>query len=293
MPGRNRGASVAGGTRRAASRRVTEHSTSAAASRRSSSTSYSATRRANSRPLESRRSNSLDFERMDSASARGAASSSRSLRERSAERKRKRDKERAGRMFSKQFAGTANSDASENGPRAALFKGEMGRTQRRAARMQTGSAAAAAAFAPLAVLGAIPELLGRVFKSKKSLVIAFIIGCIVFLCAFLYTPTQQYYQSVRETARLQAEYEAVTARNDVIAEENAALQTDAGVETELRERYNYVKAGEETANVSGLSAEASRNESADSVQGIVASGSVKAPDTWYSGVLDAVFGYTS
>ena len=235
-------------------------------------------------------SNSLKFE--DDFSDEPKRASRTSLREKANNRKRARDKERAGKMFTKQFAGSTSSDASQNGPRAAFYKGEMGRSHRKAARMQA-SGVGAFAFAPIAAaIAAIPDLVGRVFKTKALAITVFAIACVVFACVSLYGPAQQYYQAVREGARLEAEYQAVQQRNDLIAEENASLSTDAGIETELRERYNYVKADEETANVAGLSAEASRTDSADSVTGIVASGSVKAPETWYSPLLDKIFGYT-
>ena len=123
------------------------------------------------------------------------------------------------------------------------------------------------------------------------IIAAAIVALIIAALAFLYTPAQQYYQSVRENARLQVEYDAIQQRNASLQAANDTLGTDAGVETALHERYGYVKEGEETANVSGLSAEASKNNSADKVEGNIQDDSIKAPDTWYSGVLDVVFGY--
>ena len=71
--------------------------------------------------------------------------------------------------------------------------------------------------------------------------------------------------------------------------EVGTLQTDAGIEDRAHEQFGWVPEGEQTANVHGLAADAGNDEGSNFTANIVA-GSVEAPETWYSPVLDALFG---
>ena len=55
------------------------------------------------------------------------------------------------------------------------------------------------------------------------------------------------------------------------------------------EQFGWVPEGEQTANVHGLAADAGNDEGSNFTANIVV-GSVEAPETWYSPVLDALFG---
>ena len=118
--------------------------------------------------------------------------------------------------------------------------------------------------------------------------------CVVLLFAFLYTPAQQFYQAQRENARLTAEYASIEQRNDAIDANNDTLASDAGMEDAVRQKYGYVRSGDQVAVVSGLSdrvvgtALAADNEG---VEANVLSSTVKAPEEWYTPFLDAFFGY--
>ena len=94
----------------------------------------------------------------------------------------------------------------------------------------------------------------------------FIVTCATVLClglgaAFLYGPAQQLYTDIRERDRLAAEYEAVTERNAAIEASVDALSTEAGIEDEASE-----------------------------FRGNIVSEDITAPDTWYSDLLDPIFG---
>lgn len=201
------------------------------------------------------------------------------------ERNRARSKKRADKLFERQFGGSS-ADYDESAPRAALYKGQMGSRQRKSARMQKAASAAPAraAFNPAGWFSN--------FRAKpRTMGILTAIACLVFICAFLYTPAQQYYMSVRENARLQAEYEAVQQRNETLADQNEQLASASGQEDAVRQKYGYVKSGEQTANVSGLSDATVASESEKTtVDGNVLSSSIEAPETWYSPVLDVIFG---
>lgn len=115
-------------------------------------------------------------------------------------------------------------------------------------------------------------------------------ACLVLSCWFLYTPAQQYYQSVREYDRLQAEYAAIEQRNVLLQVEVDALGTDAGLEDRARQEFGWVKEGEQTANVRGLAA---TEDSLSNLTVNIVPGSVEAPETWYSPMLDVLFGVES
>ena len=84
----------------------------------------------------------------------------------------------------------------------------------------------------------------------------------------------------------QAEYAAIEQRNASLESEVNALQTDAGVEDRAHQQFGWVKEGEQTANVKGLTPK----EDESTFTANIIPGSVKAPETWYSPLLDAVFG---
>mgnify|MGYP000799797184 FL=1 len=58
------------------------------------------------------------------------------LTSRFGKKRRQRAKERAGRAYYRQYEAGKPSDASQAGPRAAVYKGEMGSSHRRSSRMQ-------------------------------------------------------------------------------------------------------------------------------------------------------------
>lgn len=203
-------------------------------------------------------------------------------RRRHSRQRRQRLKDKASRMFSEQFGA---DDAPGRSPsRAAVYKGEMGRSHRRA-------------FADLEVAAPRRGASGRAGKAGKSASsaigrIAVAAGCAVCAAAvmlFLYPTAQQVYIESREESRLQAEYDALTQRNEAMQERIDYLKTDEGIQDVARTQLGWVKEGETAVVVEGL--ETSDEE--DSVVNIqIASGSIPAPQTWYSSVLDALFGYS-
>ena len=205
-------------------------------------------------------------------------------RSRLAEFRHKRRKECADKKFNKQFGDARPAGDTPSGSRAAVYKTEMGTAHKRAARMQNSPAAAAgvavAKFNPAAALSSWKQ-------SPKVIASMAVVVCLALTCWFLYTPTQQFYQSVREQDRLEAEYAAIEQRNASLQSEVNALGTDAGIGDRAHEQFGWVPEGYETANVKGLSS------SSDNSSGFTANivpGSIKAPETWYSPFLDALFG---
>lgn len=190
-------------------------------------------------------------------------------------------KAKAERAYTKQFG--SDAPASEGGPRAAVYKGEMGASQRRAQRMQEGERTPSAnrRKAAFSVSGLL--------RSRSFMVGAVVAACLVLSAVFLYPTAQQYYCSVRNHDKLAIEYAALAERNDALQTDVDALQTDAGVEQRAHEQLGWVKKGEESANVKGLDLDSSSDSSG--VIANISSDSIQAPTTWYSPVLDVVFGY--
>ncbi len=206
-------------------------------------------------------------------------------------RQRQRASKRADKMFARQYAAETAREGAESGeasPRPALYKGEMGSTQRRSARMQRASEAG-----PVSAKVNPAGWLSNLDLTPRKLKLGTVALCVVLACLFLYTPAQQYYQAQRENSRLTAEYAVIEQRNEALDAVNDTLASNAGMEDAVRRKFGYVKQGDQVATVSGLSdrvvstALAANNED---VEANVLSSAVKAPEEWYTPFLDAFFG---
>lgn len=200
-------------------------------------------------------------------------------------KKKQRLKEKAEKMFAHQFGGS--DAAADSGPRAAVYKGEMGKSHKRAfAEMggtQRGARSSARSDAGKA----------KKMRSVTASRIAVAVGCLVCVAAvllFLYPTVQQVYLESREEDRLQAEYDALMARNDAMQDRIDYLKTDEGIQDAARQQLGWVKEGEKAVVVEGLSEDSSDAASDVNIQ--IVSGSIPAPQTWYSPVLDVIFGYS-
>lgn len=187
-------------------------------------------------------------------------------------------KKKADRVFDKTMKADVHQGSDEPGSRAALYKGQMGSTHRKSARMQNENPSRKRAVAPS------PGPATRL--SLKVPVMLVILACMVASCAFLYPAAKNYYTAMRDEAKVQAEYDAVSAHNDRVQSEIDTLSTSEGIEDRAREQYGWVKSGENSVSVSGLDSSSGSN-----VDTLVARDGVSAPATWYSGVLDRLFGY--
>lgn len=124
---------------------------------------------------------------------------------------------------------------------------------------------------------------------RKSTVALLVCVCIIACCAFLYDPAKNYYTAVREQAKAEVAYEIVSTRNEALIEDVALLTSEAGMEDRVREQYGWVKEGENAVTVTGLSHEAEPTPA--EILRTITLNDIKAPETWYSPVLDPFFGY--
>lgn len=187
----------------------------------------------------------------------------------------------AKRKADKLFGAGDGAPSGEGGPRAALYKGEMGSSQKRASRMQ-GSPSDERSGASGRKAGRF-----RVRLGSKLRIAGASVACLALVCVFLYQPAQQCYQAMRERDALAAEYSALQQREDALQSSVDALSTDAGMEELAHEQFGLVKKNEVAVSVSGVEGSSSAGSS---IPPNVASGEVDPPDTWYSGVLDPLFG---
>ena len=98
-------------------------------------------------------------------------------------------------------------------------------------------------------------------------------------------------RGLRTQDKLEAEYALLSERNAAIQGDIDRLSTDEGIEDVAREQLGWVSKGETAGVVVGLS-EDETSSTPDTVHSQIDSASVKTPDTWYSGVLDPLFGYS-
>lgn len=110
--------------------------------------------------------------------------------------------------------------------------------------------------------------------------------CLGLSFAILYPVAKDYFQVHYSVAQLEAEYDAVSQRNETIEKQIQWLQTDEGVEYRAREAYGWVKEGESVLNVTG----ADSTSTSTVLPTAIPSGSVQAESTWVDGLVKKVFG---
>lgn len=196
--------------------------------------------------------------------------------------KRKHAKDKADRKFARQYGGNGDAAPGEGGSRAAVYKGEMGSAHHRSSRMQNEESSSASRRTRG---GDSQKATARLVRKPWFIATAVTAFCLVFTVSFLYPSAAQLYHSVRERDQLQAEYAAIEQRNDSIQASVDALSTDAGVEDRAHQEFGWVSKGENAVTVYGLDLDDDSTFTASIVPG-----SIPAPETWYSKLLDPIFG---
>ena len=192
---------------------------------------------------------------------------------------RKRRRAKADRAFDAVYGGVEPAAVDDPGPRAALYETKMGRRHREATR-KVDAGAAPRSFGGFH----LPNVSGPV-RHPKAIVGAVVAACLVFSFVFLYGPARTFYQQMREHDRLAAELAAVTERNETIQRQIDELSTDSGVETRARSEFGWVKEGEQSVSAAGI-----EHDDTVDITGNVMASDIDPPTTWYSGLLDPLFG---
>lgn len=195
---------------------------------------------------------------------------------------------RADREFSRSYADAPAPDA--DAPRPALYRTKMGRQHQRAARMQAGNAGLGsrvlAGLRGIASSFSLSRLVVRPWFTRSVLVL----GCVVLVACSVFPAARNYYVQMRSNDQLAAEYQAVLKRNGDLERHVEALKTDEGMEELAHENLGWIREGDNSVSVL-TDGSSDPGSGAISKYDAVAEGSVPAPVTWYSPVLDALFGY--
>lgn len=199
-----------------------------------------------------------------------------------ANKKRQMKKAKAEKAFEKSMGPSRASAPTDAGPRAALYSAKMGAKHKHATRMQQTDKAWGSNLSFSLPSISLPEIPRKIMATLCAL------GCVALLLGMLYTPAQQCYQQLRERDRLTAEYHAIVERNDSLQTIVDNLNSDEGIEDKAHSEFGLIKRGESAGAVTGFTV-----DDPSEFQANIAPGSVPAPETWYSGVLDFLFGYSS
>ncbi|MDR1184399.1 MAG: septum formation initiator family protein [Coriobacteriales bacterium] len=121
--------------------------------------------------------------------------------------------------------------------------------------------------------------------SPAPIVIAVIILSLVLAVIMLYPVAREFYLAQRENDRVNAEHQAVVNRNEAIQRQIDELQTPEGIEDRAREEFGWVREGEEAVNITGLTV----SESSTGLPNAIEPGSIDAPETRWTQLLDQFF----
>ena len=114
---------------------------------------------------------------------------------------------------------------------------------------------------------------------KRLLITALVLGCLVFSICFLYQPARDFYISVREQDRLQAQYDALKNTNTQLQNDIEYLQTEEGIKQRASETLGLIQAGESIGYVAGSEIADGRDNSAASTSSKLAYKNIKTPET--------------
>ncbi len=87
----------------------------------------------------------------------------------------------------------------------------------------------------------------KIIYSKISFVVLFIL--VIFLCRSTYDIYKKYKLSFDGYTETKKEYEGLKARKDMLESEISKLNTDGGMEKEIRGKFNVAKPGETVVTV--------------------------------------------
>lgn len=203
---------------------------------------------------------------------------------RAKEARQKAAKAKASKSFERQYGGDDAPRAAEGAPRAALYTTEMGSRHKRAVSLQGAAGRAAGAYSARSSSSSKSAGSAHPVRTRVLIIAGAFVLCLVAACFFLYEPTKLYYQEMRENQRLQIEYEALQERNEAIQGEVDSLNSEEGVEDRAHQEFGWVKDDEKAVSVTGVT------PSDPEYNANIAPGSIPPPDTWYSGILDPLFG---
>lgn len=173
-------------------------------------------------------------------------------------------------------------------PKAAIYEGSSRRAHKNTASFEDARKRPAPSRYSKATL--LDRVLERLHLSGKKAVVIGVVVCVCAIIIFLYEPTRNYYQGLRMNQAKQIELEALQDSVQYLETNTNEIRGDEGARMLARKR-GYVANNETLGQVDGLSDDYSDQE-ANKLRALhrnVARG-YAPPDTWYSPVLDVLFG---
>lgn len=190
---------------------------------------------------------------------------------------------KADRDFERYTQLTERNRPQEQSSRPALYQMQMGKTQKRSTRMQRESASSARGQKPSRKEARRPW-----WQRRMGIAL-----CALVFCGFmLYQPIANLYNETRSLQQLEAEYDALQANNVQVRANLDHLATDEGLEEYAHNELGWIRADEHTARVADVAQPDQSTQQVKRVVTTIPEGSIETPDTWYSPVLDVVFGYS-
>ncbi len=168
------------------------------------------------------------------------------------------------------------------GSRAAVYDMRMGSTHRKSARMAEEEGAKRRGVS-------LPVSFGRSISAWGMRCVVGV-AAFVFAAVMLYPSCQSLYNETRSLQQLEAEYDALQTYNTKVQAQVDYLSSDEGIEDYARSELGWVRPDEHVVTVEGVTSSEDSTHSGKRLYAIT-SGSIKAPETWYSGFLDVFFGY--
>lgn len=173
-------------------------------------------------------------------------------------------------------------------PKAAIYEGSSRRAHKNTASFEDARKRPAPSRYSKATL--LDRVLERLHLSGKKAVVIGVVVCVCAIIIFLYEPTRNYYQGLRMNQAKQIELEALQDSVQYLEANTNEIRGDEGARMLARKR-GYAANNETLGQVDGLSDDYSDQE-ANKLRALhrnVARG-YAPPDTWYSPVLDVLFG---
>lgn len=181
-----------------------------------------------------------------------------------------------------------SADTQSRTPKAAIYEGSTRRAHKNTASFEDARKRPAPSRYSKATL--LDRVLERLHLSGKKAVAIGVVVCVCAIIIFLYEPTRNYYQGVRMNQAKQIELQELQKSVQHLEASTNEIRGEEGARTLARKR-GYAAKNETLGQVDGLSDDYSDEEV--NRQHALRRGMPRRytpPDTWYSPVLDVLFG---
>lgn len=182
----------------------------------------------------------------------------------------------------------ASADTQSRTPKAAIYEGSTRRAHKNTASFEDARKRPMPSRYSKATL--LDRVLERLHLSGKKAVVIGVVVCVCAIIIFLYEPTRNYYQGVRMNQAKQIELQALQENLHHLETETSEIRGEEGARTLARNR-GYAAKNETLGQVDGLSDDYS-DEEVNRKRSLHRNMARRftPPDTWYSPVLDVLFG---